>query len=206
MHTFTRRLGLAAFGCAILTLLITLAALGLHGSPGASASTTNVTIGEFWFCDVSYQGGSYCDTTISVGDTVTWENTGIANHTSTECGNPCTPSSVLSGPHLWDSPNIFPGIFFSRLFDTPGTFIYSCKIHPTTMVGRIIVLAPTPVPTPSPTPGPPAVGGEVRLLAAGAGNVPSADHGGGSGRWPVYLALVLAGLTACAAVASRVRR
>ncbi len=109
----------------------------------------------FWFCDSSHSG-AVCTTTISAGDTVTWQNNTSSDHTSTECGAGCGSSPPSP---VWNSGSIAPGSSFSRQFDQAGTFNYQCNIHPTQMKGQIIVTAPvgptattTPTRTRTPTP------------------------------------------------------
>lgn len=64
--------------------------------------------------------------TISVGDTVTWENTDDVSHTST------------SDDGVWQSGNIAPGESYSYTFDEAGTFGYFCEYHQG-MVGAVVV-------------------------------------------------------------------
>jgi plastocyanin len=63
---------------------------------------------------------------VSVGDTVTWTNTDVVEHTSTADGK------------QWDSGVVAPGAQFSFTFQTAGTYTYKCLIHPG-MVGTIVV-------------------------------------------------------------------
>jgi hypothetical protein len=101
----------------------------------AHAATTTVTVGDFYFCSSSFEDG-VCDTTINAGDTVTWDYSGAFNsHTSTACGSDCDNPSTSP---LWDSGTINGGTY-SFTFDTVGTYLYFCTIHPTQMRGRIIV-------------------------------------------------------------------
>ena len=76
-------------------------------------------------------------TTITQGSTVRWTNTAGRTHTST------------SDTGLWNSGNISPGLTFSRVFATAGTFSFHCNIHPN-MTGTINVIAPV-CPTGTPT-------------------------------------------------------
>ncbi len=136
----------------------------------AEAATVTVRIGDSWFCDPV--GPQPCtqphDTTISVGNTVTWEwgagGSGTAVvHTTTACAD---NFGTCSGPREWDSGAAQNSGTFSHTFspeEAGKTFLYRCQIHPTSMRGRIIVqgaptptLAPTPAPTPTPLPTPPA--------------------------------------------------
>lgn len=142
--------------------LVALAGFALGGGSGAHAqSTTIVEVGDVWFCDPG--GPQPCtqpfNTTVDVGDTVTWEwgsggsGTGFS-HTTTHCPNDDWPT--CSGTREWDSGVKASGTF-SHTFgaeDAGKTFFYRCLIH-STMSGNITVLAqPAPTPTPSPTPEP----------------------------------------------------
>ena len=100
----------------------------------AQAATVTIDVGDFWFCDISFQGG-VCETTIDVGDTVNWQWVGVISHTSTECGDSLDACPL---PHLWDS-GIKTSGSFGFTFDSTGTFLYRCQIHPSTMRGRIVV-------------------------------------------------------------------
>lgn len=100
------------------------------------SSAVTLAVGDNWFCDSSYEFGN-CETTIRVGDTVTWRyDAGSSVHTATECGISCdspTPSPV------WDSGLMFVGDSFSQNFDTAGNYLYYCSLHPFDMRGTIIV-------------------------------------------------------------------
>jgi LPXTG-motif cell wall-anchored protein len=66
--------------------------------------------------------------TITVGESVTWTNNGVALHTSTGPG--------------WDSGAVGPGGSFSFTFNSAGTFDYVCTFHEVLgMVGTVTVLA-----------------------------------------------------------------
>lgn len=77
--------------------------------------------------------------TINQGDTVYWANQDESTHNATGQG--------------WGTGNIPPGGEASETFNTPGTFNYSCTIHPS-MTGTLQVNA---VSTPPPPPPPPPV-------------------------------------------------
>lgn len=62
--------------------------------------------------------------TVVAGTEVTWKNDDSTTHTVTGSG--------------WDSGNIASGQEYRHTFDTPGTYDYSCTIHPS-MMGQIIV-------------------------------------------------------------------
>lgn len=64
--------------------------------------------------------------TISVGTSVTWTNDATAPHTV----------SFATGP---DCGYVLGGSTVSVTFDTPGTFGFICRIHPTFMSGTVTV-------------------------------------------------------------------
>ena len=114
--------------------------------PAAASHPEDVTVevGDFWFCDQSFQGGT-CVTNILEGATVTWDFSpmGILElHTTTECGPACPPE--LAYTPLWDSGLVGPGPGgagdpTSYTFNTPGTYDYFCEVHPFTMSGQVVV-------------------------------------------------------------------
>jgi len=63
---------------------------------------------------------------IPVGTTVRWTNKDPVNHT------------VTSSTGLFDSGILGPGQSFEFRFDTPGTYSYTCTLHPG-MAGTVIV-------------------------------------------------------------------
>ncbi len=72
--------------------------------------------------------------TIEVGEKVTWANTDTAAHTA-------TAGSAADGPSgVWDSSLIMAGGSYSHTFDTAGTYVYFCMVHPW-MEGTVIVEA-----------------------------------------------------------------
>jgi plastocyanin len=89
------------------------------GKAHASASQS-VTMGDFFFSPASV--------TISVGDTVTWHNSGQAPHTAT------------ANNGSFDTGTINSGGSGSHTFNSAGTFSYICTIHPN-MKGTVRVLS-----------------------------------------------------------------
>ena len=98
--------------------------------------------------------------TVSAGRTVVWANTSSLPHTVTASG-------------AFDSGMLMPGATYSYAFSSPGTYSYTCILHPG-MAGTVTVTGgasgpgpattPTPTPTPSPTPVPaPAPTGDVSM-------------------------------------------
>lgn len=137
----------------------------------AGGQTTTVVVGDNWYCEASFENG-VCETTIDAGTTVLWDYaSGNTVHTVTECGDSlddCNPS-----PRLWHSGSLASGQTFSRTFDTVGTFLYRCQIHPVQMRGRIVVqkapeATPTAAPSATPTAEPTATPAPAEPIATPA--------------------------------------
>ena len=183
-------------------LLITLVAAVVlpAGHQTLAQSTATIQVGDYYFCDAAYQNG-VCETTVTEGDAVEWQWAGSDVHTTTECAG---DFDACPEPHLWDSPVQNAGSF-SFTFDTPGTYLYRCQVHPIEMRGRVTVMAaaePSPTPQPQASPQASPAGQTPVPTAAGPSVIPS---GGGApsedgGSWPLWLvtavaaALVAAGL------------
>jgi plastocyanin len=135
-------------GSVALMVFVGATVIILDRGPAAEAQTTvNVSIGDDWFCNSSFAGGT-CDTNIAAGDSVLWTNAGANQHTVTECGDAFAPCPQAAG---FDSGTLNNGETFSRAFPTPGTYEYWCNIHGNTMQGRVVVAAAQQTPTPAPT-------------------------------------------------------
>lgn len=120
----------------VVTVSATLSAVTLQ--PAAAQETATIAVGNFWFCDASFQDG-VCETTINAGDTVAWDFSGVAvTHTTTECGDSC---DAPGDSPLWNSGTVSDGSTFQFTFSEPGTYSYRCNIHPGPMRGQITVLA-----------------------------------------------------------------
>jgi plastocyanin len=65
--------------------------------------------------------------TVAPGTTVRWTNHGQHRHT------------VTSDTKLFDSGELGPGESYSYTFKDPGTYRYSCRIHPKDMRGTVTV-------------------------------------------------------------------
>lgn len=87
-------------------------------------ATENIAIQSFAF-------GSGGSVTVKKGTRVTWTNNDTAPHTVTS-----TQGGVANG--TFESGNLNSGSSFTFTFDTPGTYTYICKYHPS-MKGTIIV-------------------------------------------------------------------
>jgi plastocyanin len=81
-------------------------------------------------------------TTIHVGDTITWTNSGPSPHTAT------------ANNGSFDTGTLAKGASASHTFTQSGTFAYICTIHPF-MHGTVVVLAAAKTPASS-NPSPPA--------------------------------------------------
>ena len=138
---------------------------GSQSSTPVSAATHFIEVGDFWFCDSSFQAGD-CEIVIDAGDSVTWgfDSASFA-HTSTECTGSCGSALVNPASRLWHSGNRTSGTF-ERTFNSPGTFQYQCNIHPSSMRGTIVVNgAPPTLPMP-PSPAPSATAPSVPTSTA----------------------------------------
>lgn len=105
---------------------VALALLGLAAT-GTAANDVSVLIAFR-----AYQPSAL---TVTAGQTVTWRNSGLGPHT------------VTADSGQFDSEKLESGGTFSYTFALPGTYLYSCTIHPT-MHGKVVVL-----PAGSPLPG-----------------------------------------------------
>ena len=110
------------------TALIGVLALFVVAEP-AGAATVDVSVSNFAFAPP--------ESTIQQGDVVTWIWNGPdTNHSTT---------TNAAGQTTWDSdarnssPDHQVGDKFSKEFVHLGEFDYFCKVHPTTMTGRVIV-------------------------------------------------------------------
>jgi plastocyanin len=91
-----------------------------RGGGAHKAASASVTIADFFFSPASV--------TVSVGDTVTWHNTGQATHNATADDGSFT------------TPDLTKGQSASHRFTSAGTFSYICTIHPN-MHGTVRVLS-----------------------------------------------------------------
>jgi plastocyanin len=73
------------------------------------------------------------DTTIKVGETVTWTNEEGVPHDVDKTGGP--------GPQFSSGPEggMMEGDTFAQAFDRPGTYEYVCRVHAPGMAGTIEV-------------------------------------------------------------------
>jgi predicted secreted protein with PEFG-CTERM motif len=113
-------------------IAITPSAFAAHGEGGMSATVENAAGSSTPGCEPDCFIPS--TVVITVGGTVTWENTDTAAHTSSSG----TPADGPDG--VFDSSLIMAGGSYSHTFDTAGTYVYFCMVHPW-MEGTVIVEA-----------------------------------------------------------------
>lgn len=156
--------GLVALTVAAV-LLTSVDSEGRPGTAQASHGNVDVAVGSNFFgttASGAWNGtgdpGTFEETTIHVGDSVTW-TPWSSSHTVTGC-DPNTSwadAPVCSGDApIGNSGGQGSGSSWGPVtFSTVGEYPYLCTFHPGDMRGKIVVLeAPTPTPTPSPTPEP----------------------------------------------------
>lgn len=81
----------------------------------AQTTTTGAAGGEVSIVNFSFRPA---DISVAVGTTVSWTNGDSVSHTTS------------SDDDAWDSGTLSSGDSFQFVFDTPGTYLYHCNIHP----------------------------------------------------------------------------
>jgi len=120
---------------AIFSLIaVSPSAFAEHGEGGMSATVTNAPGSSTPGCETTDNCFIPSTVVITVGGTVTWENTDTMAHTSSSG----TPAGGPDG--VFDSSLVMAGASFSHTFDSTGTFDYFCMVHPW-MTGTVIVEA-----------------------------------------------------------------
>ena len=137
-------------------------AAGSTGGAGtaspAAPSTHGVTVADYSFTPASIG--------VTVGDTVSWTNSGKAAHTITADDGSFNAGKVASGGT------------FNYTFSKVGTFAYHCEFHPE-MVGSVTVgEAGAPAPAPAPVAGGSA--GDSAGATRSAGSAATAQGGPGA--------------------------
>jgi plastocyanin len=170
---------LAAFAA---LLLVAGVAAGIIRSQQVHADDQTVSVGNLYFCGPAFEG-QVCDTTVTVGDTVTWAHV-EGFHTVTECGANFSPCPKAGG---FDSGTLSGGSF-QQTFNQAGEYWYECVFHPDQMQGRVVVAELQATPTQEPladataSPVPTATGRSAQTPAGvPRGGGPPANHTGG---WP----------------------
>jgi plastocyanin len=106
------------FGRQLLCLTAMLALLAVCGPSTAGPDATTIEVKDYAFAPTPL--------TVKVGSTVTWTNKDDEPHNAT------------SDNGLFKSGGMDTNDSFSFKFDKPGTYHYTCTIHPR-MVGTVIV-------------------------------------------------------------------
>jgi plastocyanin len=193
-----------------LTVTLAVTAAMITGGPiHVRAAQVNVDVGNFYFCDQSFQGG-VCETVINAGDTVVW-SVSAGTHTVTECSDVSYATCPPTGG--FDSGTVSQGQQFQRTFNSAGTFYYQCAFH-AVMRGRVTVQAiqapTTPTPTPSPTAAPTTAASATPTRTPAAvpatGGYPSDGGGAGTAAGLAVLAGGLAALAGAAVVSRSIAR
>lgn len=135
---FLRTAGQAALGLAAVPILAACApsggGAGATRTPGAGGAVVEMTDDLRFVPD---------ELTVTVGDTVTWRNTGSVVHTATDDPSKAqdAANAVLpEGAEAWNSGNVAGGEEWSHTFDTPGEYTYFCIPHEMAgMVARLTV-------------------------------------------------------------------
>jgi plastocyanin len=107
--------------CRWVSMAAGVAMLGWFAASGAAeatAATATIEVKDFMFMPMSL--------TVKAGSTVTWANRDEEPHT------------VVSDTGLFRSDALDTNESFSFKFDKPGTYHFTCSIHPH-MVGMIVV-------------------------------------------------------------------
>jgi len=120
---------------AIFSLIaVTPSAFAEHGEGGMAVTVTNAPGSSTPGCETTDNCFMPSTAVITVGGTVTWENTDNAAHTATS-------GSATDGPDgVWDSSLMMVNGSYSVTLDDEGTYPYFCMVHPW-MSGTIIVEA-----------------------------------------------------------------
>jgi plastocyanin len=130
---------------------LTFAACGGDSTPRAEPSTPSPTVTQTTAspsptatalngASIAIVDNAYnpAEVTVVSGSTVVWQHAGTAAHSVT-----ASDGSFDSSPKCNTSVGLADclqtGATFSHLFNTPGRFEYSCKIHGSLMAGVVVV-------------------------------------------------------------------
>lgn len=130
----------------VVALLVTMVGCGVDADDSLRAAVTSVpevvSVGANGdVVQVLALDNNYLPQTVTVaaGTEVLWVNNGRNDHNIVPEGDPqATTWGVLDA-------DFAPTMTWSRVFDTPGTYVYYCTIHGTAsaaMFGTVVVTAP----------------------------------------------------------------
>ena len=121
---FCARLGVCAAGIVAAALSLPAAAVGVPGTPAlATAATAAVRPIQIQMKNFAFDPPAI---TIKAGQTLTWTNDDVVPHTAT------------AERRTWDSGQMAPGRSYTVTVTKPGTYEYTCSIHPF-MHAKVIV-------------------------------------------------------------------
>jgi plastocyanin len=148
----------------VRSLVLALAAVAL--CPGAAAAQATVVIDVFNLDFGNAMTGEPIDPVINVGDKVRWNWVNGSHSTTAASGQAdMWDSNVLDSP----VPPDFTPVTFEHTFNTPGTFVYYCKLHGFDLGnGQAIGMSGTVTVQVAPVPEPASVLAVAGLAGAGA--------------------------------------
>jgi plastocyanin len=119
-------------GAAVLFKVV-LVLLNAHIGTSTTTDTANLSV-HSGHATVTISNQQYRPAIIVVtaGTKITWVNDDPMDHTVTE-GQNASPA-----PHGFNSNLLSSGQSWSYVFNTPGTYLYTCEVHPS-MNARVIV-------------------------------------------------------------------
>jgi len=100
-----------------VALVLVVVALGLGGTVAAAAMDMGGG-GSGPAVGIAYAAYSPTRIDVVAGQTITWDNTSVRIHT------------VTADDGSWSSMHLSSGTRYSHAFDTTGTFLYHCQLHP----------------------------------------------------------------------------
>lgn len=138
-------LGIAA--AIAVVVLLSVDSEGRSGTAQASDGNVNVAVGSFFFgttgsaaWDGTGDPGTFEETTIHVGDSVTW-TPWSGTHTVTGCDPNTSWADCNGDAPIGNSGSQSSGSWGPITFNTAGEYPYLCTLHPTLMRGKIVVQA-----------------------------------------------------------------
>lgn len=115
----------------VVIIIIVVAAVYLLTMKGTTTVVVNIPNGVG-----TIQTLNFSPTTITVvvgtNNTIKWINQDSIAHT-------VTSTSVPSGANSFDSGTLNPGSAYTLTLTVPGTYHYQCTVHPSWMIGTIVV-------------------------------------------------------------------
>ena len=105
---------------------------GGGGGAGGGGPVGSVTVGNLFFRSAHNGSQNPAVDTVMAGATVTWTwNESGTLHRVQSTGSP----TFTSEPETQSTS----GATYKVMFASPGTYTYDCSVHPSVMIGRILV-------------------------------------------------------------------